>query len=1036
MTGMVMPAFAILLGMLFDTFTNFGSTTISSLQLTEETAKDCKALLGLGIGSLILNGMYLALWVIFGELQAKNIRSRLFSELLDRDLEWFDMQRGGIGALISRLQIQIREVQVATSQSFGFALQHLVRILAALALAFYTSWNLTLVAFATVPFFLVVVALLSSRIQSAIEAQKSELNNASSLAHEAICAIDTVKCFNGQSSRFQKYVASVSQAACHYMRQAHLNSARIGCARLMMFGIFIQGFWYGSSLVGSGAASAGDVMRTFWACIVAMQSIEQLLPRFFELEKGKVAASSLKVILYRPNPDRQLTGSMGIMPPRRCHGKIEVKSVSFAYPSQPNRLVLQCASFIFPAGNTIFIIGRSGSGKSTLADLLLRFYAPISGEILIDDKPIQTFDVRWIRNNITLVQQESILFNETILQNIVLGGQTSKDARPECIKPCIEMANLQDLADTMPDGFNTVVGAGGNLLSGGQRQRVAIARARLRDTPILILDECTSALDSKNRTAVMKSIRVAIGDAAAAYWMHYLLEYCGQAWTDSLRGAAMVRILDQPRSWFELDENMSHLLVLYLDQNAEEMRKLIGKFAAYVLVATSIILIAFSWSFTISWKLTIVGLACGPLIFAITRGFEVVSGKWEKRSNGIYEKTISIFSETFLGIRTVKALTLESYFDEKHFRALEKGMKLCLKRASFTGFFFGLTESAVIFVTALLFFYGAVLESSLELTANDIIIVFSMLLLSMGYVNVVLTWIPEISLSRDNASRLLRLSNLPLNTSHEHVGKRRDFDPTPIRIQRLNFRYPHRPEACVLRDVSLTIPMNSCIAIVGHSGSGKSTLASLLLKLYPSPMCQPGFHTITLGGIGIRHLHTPTLRSLVTLVPQQPKLLADSIGANIGYGLPSSSPLNTLDNIRGAAQAAGIDEFISSLPNGYETVLGDGGICLSGGQAQQVAIARSLIRQPQILILDEVTASLDGESADTIKCTIRRLVAAERGLAVIIITHAREMMEIAENVIVMDHGSVVEEGPYNVLLQKPGGKLRHMLTADDTIRGR
>jgi ATP-binding cassette subfamily B (MDR/TAP) protein 1 len=168
------------------------------------------------------------------------------------------------------------------------------------------------------------------------------------------------------------------------------------------------------------------------------------------------------------------------------------------------------------------------------------------------------------------------------------------------------------------------------------------------------------------------------------------------------------------------------------------------------------------------------------------------------------------------------------------------------------------------------------------------------------------------------------------------------------------------------------------------------------------------------------------------LVPQQPKLLADSIAANISYGLHSSSPLNTLDNIRGAAQAAGIDEFISSLPNGYETVLGDGGICLSGGQAQRVAIARSLIRQPQILILDEVTASLDGESADIIKCTIRRLVAAERGLAVIIITHAREMMEIAENVIVMDHGSVVEEGPYHVLLQKPGGKLRHMLTADDT----
>lgn len=940
---------------------------------------------------------------------------------------------------------------------------------------------------------MIVVALLSSKIQPTIEAQKSELNNASSLAHEAFCAIDTVKCFNGQSSRFQQYAASISQAGCYYMRQAHLNSVRIGCARLMMFGIFIQGFWYGSSLVGSGAASAGNVMRTFWACIVAIQSIEQLLPRLFELEKGKAAASSLKVILDRPNPDYRLSGCMETLPPWDCYGDIEVKSVgscnmpslymligfqvSFAYPSQPNRLVLQCANFIFPAGNTTFIIGRSGSGKSTLADLLLRFYTPISGEILIDGKPIHMFDVGWIRNNITLVQQESILFNETILQNISLGRQTTTDARPEQIKTCIEMANLRDLADSMPEGFDTVVGVGGNLLSGGQRQRVAIARARLRDTPILILDECTSALDSKNQTAVMKSIRewrrgkttiiithditqileddfayildngkvihsgrkprlgkmrvtsycrppssvksvieteidekeplaflrkwehplyvpvskynlqstppplnlhlpgddrnfahllsdhsvgenqvlksfdlsypqeavtsrlhisvtlndtsfmsengpsfanvgsdlnsinkplpsiqlpyrndshylsgywsrskmklgarfgfsdlrlatlnpsrtrksqnrrpnrpasmssprslyqimftifphltltqhfylilgllcslvhssatpvfaflfsrlletfyiaesrsqaarrwslavlgVAIGDAAAAYWMHYLLEYCGQAWTDSVRRAAMVRILDQPRSWFELDENMSHLLVLYLDQNAEEMRKIIGKFAAFVLVATSIILITFSWSFTISWKLTIVGLACGPFIFAITRGFEIVSGKWERRSNDICESTISIFSETFLDIRTVKALTLESYFDEKHFKALKKGMEICFKRAAFTGFFFGLTESAVIFVTgklprmpeilsdtpviALLFYYGAVLESSLEVTTNDVVTVFSMLLISMGYVNVVLTWSKSTAL-RHSRGQLQASVNYP-----------------------------------------------------------------------------------------------------------------------------------------------------------------------------------------------------------------------------------------------------------------------------------
>jgi ATP-binding cassette subfamily B (MDR/TAP) protein 1 len=183
--------------------------------------------------------------------------------------------------------------------------------------------------------------------------------------------------------------------------------------------------------------------------------------------------------------------------------------------------------------------------------------------------------------------------------------------------------------------------------------------------------------------------------------------------------------------------------------------------------------------------------------------------------------------------------------------------------------------------------------------------------------------------------------------------------------------------------------------------------------------------------VDIGQLHLPTLRSMIALVPQQPRLFADTIRANITYGLDPCSRLNSKQNVEAAAQAAGIDEFIQSLPEGYSTLVGSGGLDLSGGQAQRVVIARALVRHPSVLILDEATSNLDPESAETIRRSVQKLVAARQGLTVVMITHTREMMAMADTVVVIDHGTVVEQGPYRVLLQRSGGKLREMMTGGE-----
>lgn len=342
---------------------------------------------------------------------------------------------------------------------------------------------------------------------------------------------------------------------------------------------------------------------------------------------------------------------------------------------------------------------------------------------------------------------------------------------------------------------------------------------------------------------------------------------------------------------------------------------------------------------------------------------------------------------------------------------------------------------------ALIFYYGSVLAAS-EATVNDVMTVFSLLLFSIGYAAQILSWstchltmhhrytltftVPQINTSREIATHLLRLAKLP-STSHEHRGRLKVSPLTPIQLKNINFRYPSRPNTLVLKNVSMTISQNSCTAIVGRSGSGKSTIASLLLSLYEAPVSRDGQATVTIGGHDILRLHVPTLRSQIAIVSQQPTIFPGTIYENISYGIDPLSPSSSMPTVRAAAEAAGIDDFISSLPAGYLTVIGAGGVGLSGGQKQRIVIARALLRQPQILILDEATSSLDPAGAEIVRQTVRRLVSVRRDLTVIIITHAREMIEIADHVVVLDQGVVVEDGSYHALARRVGGKLYELI---------
>ncbi|KAM0424234.1 hypothetical protein ACHAPT_010606 [Fusarium lateritium] len=1302
---------AVILGMIFDVIAGFGNGSLNREDTLSDISMWSLVLLGLGIGNWIASSAFLALWVIFGELQACSVRRDMFASLLSKDMAWFDSQTEGISGLLVRIQTQTRELQLATSQVLGLLVCDLITSLGSLGIALYYSWKLTLVLLATLPISAVILSLATQRLEPAIQGQKREMATASKVAVASITAIDLVKVFNGYDQEVWQYFPAIKAAAKHYLVQAQCNAIQMGYVAFWVVTMFVVGFWYGVVLVNDGL-SPGHVLTTFYATLASFQGIEALMPQWLVIAKGMSAGGFLSSITRDLRGGRSVKTMTGSLKPESCSGDIELNDVSFAYPSNPGQKVLNQSNFFFPAGELTYIVGRSGSGKSTLGNLIVGFYEPTTGEVQVDNHPLRILDRQWLRENITLIQQSSVLFNETVFNNVAFGHHNPDEAtRSEVMSAC-DAALLQSTLATLPEGVDTNVGADGYNLSGGQKQRLALARARLRDPPVLILDEITSGLDQVSIAHIMDAIRdwrrgkttiiithdvsqiepedfvyvmdntsvvqegfrrdlerqvdgvfatlasimpaepdtpieititspetpispvfplptkasrlsqlfvgelerqtlcptptgisrrVSLGASTAAalrlktaqiwesetpvqlerpksvavssptaisekhsialrshssmdvtdasvtadepsylfggadrrknisqrrlarfdertvadgmnneakdlpppmslvailktvwpalgsrhrvilvlgvltcfvgagaiptfaycfaqllgvMWSpgdklaegrkwaiyliinaiadglctgggRYLLEVVGQAWINTIRIEALKRILRQPRPWFDKSRNSPGRINECLDRNAEEMRNIVGRFVPIVIVVTVMISVAVIWALAVSWKLTLVALAPLPVVMGSVKGYTIVSGKWEVNCNKGAEDSSATLTEIFLNIRVVRALTLEKYMSNKYLKSVTHTLGLGKKRAGYTSPLFGLYQSLNYPLTALVFYYGTVLlASKKQITPTAVVQVVNLLLFSIGTSTSILGTIPQVTMAQATAAQMLGYANMPLPPSARVL--RKPSTPLPVQLNHLGFSYKPGLERPVLWGVSFEVQAGDCLAIVGRSGCGKSTVISLLLGLYEplQTAVLKAASPLTFAGIPYEDIDIEHLRSMMAYVPQTPFLFPATIAENIAYGLGELSPLRRIHNIMAAAQAAGLHEFIVSLPEGYNTRVGDGGQALSGGQAQRLSIARALARKPLLLILDEPTSALDTESSEMIRQTMQKLANRSRrdrgGMAMVVVTHSKEMMAIADRIVVLEDGVKVEEGTYHGLMHARG----------------
>ena len=421
----------------------------------------------------------------------RRIRSDVYQKFLYLPTSFLDQKSNA--DLLSKVIFNIEQVSESTANVLTVLIRDSLTIIALTIYMVYLSPMLSAVIFTAAPVIAIIVKILSNLFRRYSERIQDSMGDVTHAIKETLQNHRIIKIFNGQEDEGDKFGEINEINRQHNMKL--LRTKAIGDAlTIFVASLGVAGVVYVATLNEvKGSMSVGDFSGFITAMVLLMTPLKRLTNVNAMIQRGIAAASSIFSLLDEGNELDLGTKDAG-----RLNGSVSFKDVTFAYGK--DKETLKDINTKINAGQTIAIVGKSGSGKSTIVNLIPRFYDVGSGSIEIDDLPIESYTIKSLRSNISLVTQEVTLFNDTIENNIVYGGHSNQD-----ISDAIQASHIDEFIDELPEGLQTKVGDQGILLSGGQRQRIAIARALLKDAPILSLDEATSALDSESEKFIQKA---------------------------------------------------------------------------------------------------------------------------------------------------------------------------------------------------------------------------------------------------------------------------------------------------------------------------------------------------------------------------------------------------------------------------------------------------------------------------------------------------------------------------------------------------
>ena len=440
---------------------------------------------------------YLVMWL--GERVVADIRSAVYRHVLRMDPSFFETTR--TGEVLSRLTTDTTLIQSISGSGLSITLRASVTLVGGLIMLGVTSPKLTGLILVLVPLVLVPVLLIGRRVRHLSRATQDRIANASAVAGEVLNAAHVVQAFNLEALQTRRFDEAVNATFAVAVRRIQVRAMLTAVAILLSFGAIALVLWLGTHAVLTGTMSAGELGQFLLYALFVAGSAASLSEMWGEVQRAAGAMERLAELL---NAEPHIRVAPNPIPlPANARGRVEIHDLSFSYPSRPKLLAVDGFTLDIEPGETLALVGPSGAGKSTVFQLLLRFYDPAAGRILLDGVDIAFADPAAVRQRIGLVPQETVIFGTSARENIRYG-------RPEATDSEIEAAAQSAAADgfirQLPQGYDTFLGERGTRLSGGQRQRIAIARAILKDPPILLLDEATSALDAESERLVQQAL--------------------------------------------------------------------------------------------------------------------------------------------------------------------------------------------------------------------------------------------------------------------------------------------------------------------------------------------------------------------------------------------------------------------------------------------------------------------------------------------------------------------------------------------------
>ncbi|MFC1542267.1 lipid A export permease/ATP-binding protein MsbA [Pseudomonadota bacterium] len=432
-----------------------------------------------------------------GQRVIYDLRNLIYQRLTEQSLAFFVHRK--TGELLARISYDVSLVQAAVSTSVTALMRDSVSIVFLLGVVLYQDWLLALIAVLVFPAVVYPIIRFGRRMRSASFDGQVSMGQLSSLVEETVSGIRVVKAFGMESYEYKRFTALTGEFLKHQLRVFKVHALSFPIMELLA-GFGIAGvLFYGGLRVASGETTAGTLMSFLAALIMLYEPVKRLSRANNEIQQGLAASERIFEILDEPVGVEDDAAAKELPP---FSDSIRFDHVSLQYPGAEAK-VLNDISFQVNSGEVVALVGRSGSGKTSMANLVPRFMDTTAGTILIDQIDVRELSQASLRDQISLVTQEVILFNDSVINNIAYGHDKIDREKVEAIA---KAANAHDFIIKLPDGYDTLIGERGVILSGGQRQRLSLARALLKDAPILILDEATSSLDTESERLVQQAI--------------------------------------------------------------------------------------------------------------------------------------------------------------------------------------------------------------------------------------------------------------------------------------------------------------------------------------------------------------------------------------------------------------------------------------------------------------------------------------------------------------------------------------------------